>query len=182
LPSAAAAVTVPAMTGKPSEKAGKKSASKPDVKATEGTSLIIKNRRAFFEYEVSEEWEAGIALLGTEVKSLRAGQIQLADAYARFDRGELYLVNVNISPYKMGGYANHVPTRPRKLLLHKRELSRISAKVEQKGFTLIPLSFFWRRGLCKVTIGLCRGKKLHDKRQAIAKRDASRAVARGRDD
>lgn len=148
----------------------------------QGVKLIVKNRRAYFEYEVLDEYEAGLALLGTEVKSLREGNIQLGDAYARFERGELYLVNANIAPYKMGGYANHEPTRPRKLLLHKREIARISAKVGEKGLTLVPLEVYFKRGLAKVKLGLCRGKKLHDKREAIAKRDAARAAARGAED
>ena len=145
----------------------------------EGEKLVAKNRRAFFEYEVVDQLEAGIALRGTEVKSLRDGQLQLGDAYARFFGEELFLVNANIAAYKMGGYANHEPTRPRKLLLHKRELARIAAKVQEKGFTVIPLAVYFKRGIAKVKIGVCRGKKLYDKRAAIAKRDAARSAARG---
>jgi SsrA-binding protein len=147
----------------------------------EGEKLIVKNRRAYFEYEVLDQYEAGIALTGTEVKSLRDGNIQLGDAYARFVRGELFLVNANIAPYKMGGYTNHEPTRPRKLLLHKREIARLSSRVEEKGLTLVPLAVYWKRGLAKVRLGVCRGKKLYDKREAIAKRDAARHAARERE-
>jgi SsrA-binding protein len=154
-------------------------AKKKKPEAAAGEKLIAKNRRAFFEYEVLEEFEAGLVLKGTEVKSLRDGQLQLGDAYARFIRAELYLVNANIAPYKMGGYVNHEPTRPRKLLLHKREVARLSTRIEEKGLTVVPLAVYWKRGLAKVRLGVCRGKKLYDKRQAIAKRDAARQAARG---
>ncbi len=158
----------------------KKDASpKKPAAAGEGTKLVAKNRRAYFDYHVEEEYEAGIALRGTEVKSLRDGQIQLGDAYARFIGGELFLVNANIPAYKMGGYANHDPLRPRKLLLHRRELARISSRVAEKGLTAIPLSVYFRRGYAKVKLGLCRGKRAYDKREAIAKRDAERAARRG---
>lgn len=154
---------------------------KPRVQESEGEKLVAKNRRAFFEYEVLDQVEAGLVLKGTEVKSLRDGQLQLGDAYARFIRGELFLVNANIAAYKMGGYSNHEPARARKLLLHKRELARISTKIEEKGFTVVPLAVYFKRGLAKVRLGVCRGKKLYDKREAIAKRDAARSAARERD-
>jgi SsrA-binding protein len=149
--------------------------------AKEGEKLVARNRRASFEYEILEDFEAGLALTGTEVKSLRNGQLQLGDAYARFVRGELFLVNANIPHYKMGGYTNHEPTRPRKLLLHRRELARISQRIEEKGLTAVPLAVYFKRGYAKVRIGIARGKRLHDKRAAIAKRDEERAARRSED-
>jgi SsrA-binding protein len=143
-----------------------------------GEKLIARNRKAYHEYEVLEEIEAGLVLVGTEVKSLRAGHLTLGDAYARFVRGELFLVNAHIPEYKMGGLENHEPNRARKLLLHKREVARISQRIEEKGLTVIPLSVYWKDGYAKVKLGVCRGKKLHDKRAAIAARDAARASAR----
>jgi len=145
----------------------------------EPSKTVARNRRAFHDYEVLEEVEAGLALLGTEVKSLRQGQLTLGDAHARFTRGELYLVNAHIPEYKMGGYANHEPNRPRKLLLHKRELEKVSRRIEEKGLTVIPLAvYFNQRGYAKVRLGICRGKKLHDKREAIAKREMARSRER----
>jgi SsrA-binding protein len=143
-----------------------------------GEKLVARNRRAHFEYTIFDEFEAGIALTGTEVKSLRNGQLQLGDAYVRFTGGELFLVNANIAAYKMGGYANHEPLRPRKLLLHKREIARIAGKIAERGFTAVPLSVYFKRGYAKVKLGIARGKKLYDKREAIAKRDAERAERR----
>ena len=166
-------------SSKPSEPTGGgakgKAKAKPKVAAEdEATKLIIKNRRAFFEYEVTDEWECGIALLGTEVKSLRGGQIQLSDAYARFIRGELFLVNANIAPYKMGGYANHEPTRPRKLLMHRIEINRLVGKVDRAGYTLVPLDLHFKGGRIKLEIGLAKGKKQHDKRAGIKDREWNR--------
>lgn len=146
-----------------------------------GEKTVARNRKAYHEYEVIEEVEAGLVLTGTEVKSLRQGQLTLGDAYARFIRGELYLVNAHIPEYKMGGYVNHDPARARKLLLHQREVQKISKRIEEKGLTVIPLAVYFKRGFAKVKLGVCRGKKLHDKRAAIAKRDAARAAERGRE-
>lgn len=145
---------------------------------TEGTKNITRNRKALHNYFVDERIEAGIVLLGTEVKSLRAGRVQLLDAYARFQDDELWLLNAHISPYEMGTHENHAPTRPRKLLLKRRELNRLRTKTEQVGFTLIPLSLYLRDGIIKCELGLCRGKKLFDKRETIRQREDARDVAR----
>jgi SsrA-binding protein len=112
------------------------------------------------------------------VKSLRLGQLTLGDAYARFIKGELFLVNAHIPEYKMGGYSNHEPMRARKLLLHRREVAKISKRIEEKGLTVVPLAVYFKNGYAKAKLGICRGKKTYDKRQAIAKRDAARAGQR----
>lgn len=139
---------------------------------------ITTNRKALHNYFVDEEYEAGIVLLGTEVKSLREGRVQLTDAYARFEDNELWLVNAHISPYSHGTHENHEPERPRKLLMHRRELNRLRNKVETAGFTLIPLELYFNGSNVKARIGLCRGKKLFDKRETIRKREAARDIAR----
>ncbi|MBI4613475.1 MAG: SsrA-binding protein SmpB [Planctomycetes bacterium] len=144
----------------------------------EGEKVVARNRKAYHEFHVLEDVEAGLVLTGPEVKSLRLGQIALGDAYARFIQGELYLVNAHIPEYKMRGYAEQEPLRPRKLLLHRRELARISTRIEEKGLTVVPLAVYFKRGYAKVKLGVCRGKKLHDKREAIARRDAARAATR----
>jgi SsrA-binding protein len=148
------------------------------MKKEEGEKTVARNRKAFHEFEVLEEVEAGLVLTGTEVKSLRAGQLTLGDAYARFIRGELFLVNAHIPEYRMGGYVNHEPMRARKLLLHRREVAKISKRVEEKGLTVVPLAVYFKRGYAKAKLGVCRGKKSYDKREAIAKRDATRASQR----
>ncbi|GAB4467971.1 MAG: SsrA-binding protein SmpB [Armatimonadaceae bacterium] len=150
-----------------------------------GTRTITVNRRARHEYFIEDTFTAGIVLVGTEVKSLRAGKVNLSDAYARFDKsGELWLQNAHISPHTEGNRFNVEPVRPRKLLLKRAELDRIRAKLEQKGLTLVPLSLFFQRGFAKVELGIGRGKKLYDKREAIAERDRNRDAQRalsGRD-
>ncbi|MBU0616807.1 MAG: SsrA-binding protein SmpB [Planctomycetes bacterium] len=139
----------------------------------------IRNKKARFDFEILEQAEAGISLTGSEVKSLRAGKASLEEAYAVIRDGEAFLRDCNISPYPQAGYAQHKPTRERKLLLHKREIRKLFNKVTQKGLTLIPLKLYFNdRGLVKVLIGLARGKKLHDKRQDLKKRDDQRAMAR----
>jgi len=140
--------------------------------------VITRNRKALHNYFVDERHEAGVVLLGTEVKSLRDHRVQLIDAYARFENGELWLLNAHISPYTMGTHENHEPTRPRKLLMKKRELNRLRNKTEQAGITLIPLSLYLKGGRIKVEVGLCRGKKQFDKREAIRKRESAREIAR----
>ncbi len=140
--------------------------------------IAIRNRRARHEYEVLEKYEAGIVLTGTEVKSLRAGKANLQDAFARFDRGELWLYNLHISPYEQGNRFNHDPLRPRKLLLQKRELRNLVGQVEQKGLTLVPLDIYFTRGIAKVTLALARGKQLHDKREDLRRRSAEREMER----
>ncbi|MBI2795127.1 MAG: SsrA-binding protein SmpB [Gemmatimonadetes bacterium] len=139
---------------------------------------IARNKRARHDYEITDTWEAGIALLGSEVKSLRAGRANLGDAYGIVRDGELYLLNLHIAPYSHAGYVNHDPTRTRKLLLHRGEIRRLIGAVERKGLTLVPLELYFQRGLAKVSIGLGRGKKLHDKRDDAKAKDAARDIAR----
>jgi len=139
----------------------------------------IRNKKARFRFVILEQVEAGISLTGSEVKSLRDGRASLEEAYAAIREGEVFLRDCNISPYPQAGYAQHKPTRERKLLLHRREIRRLHNRVTQKGLTLIPLKmYFSDRGIVKVLIGLARGKKLHDKREAIKRRDDQRAMAR----
>lgn len=145
---------------------------------SDATKQIVSNRKARFEYEILDTFEAGLVLQGTEVKSLRQGKANLQDAFARFDRGELWLYNLHISPYEPGNRFNHDPLRPRKLLLHRRELRKLVGQVEQKGLTLVPLDLHFRRGIAKVTLALARGKKLYDKRGDVKKREAERDMAR----
>lgn len=139
----------------------------------------IRNKRARFHFEILERLEAGISLTGSEVKSLRAGRASLEEAWAVVRDGEVFLRDCNISPYPQAGYAQHKPTRERKLLLHRREIRKLQNKVTQRGLTLVPLEMrFNERGLVKVLIGLCRGKKLHDKREDIRRRDQQREIDR----
>src|SRR5438270_6929648 len=139
---------------------------------------IARNRRARFDYLLLETFEAGIALTGTEVKSLRAGKASIADAYGVVNGGEIFLLNAHIQPYERGGYVNHEPTRSRKLLLHRREIRRLIGAVERQGLTLVPLELYFRKGVAKVTLALGKGKKLHDKRETTRRRDAEREMAR----
>ncbi len=140
--------------------------------------IIATNRKARYEYEILSTMEAGVVLVGTEVKALRAGKANLKDSYAKIIRGELFLVNMHISPYSPGSYNNHDPLRERKLLLHKREIRKLIGKVEQTGLTLIPLKLYFKNGLAKVQLALAKGKKVHDKRQSIAKRESDRELRR----
>ncbi|MCU0331725.1 MAG: SsrA-binding protein SmpB [Candidatus Kapabacteria bacterium] len=145
---------------------------------------IARNRKAFHDYEVLQRYEAGITLTGTEVKSLRAGKVNLGDAYALFpskQSDELLLLQLHISPYDFGNRENHDPLRPRKLLLHHHELQRLRTAVEEKGLTLVPLELYFSGPYIKVEIGVCRGKKLYDKRQAIKGRDQERELRRSRE-
>lgn len=138
----------------------------------------MDNRRARYEFEILESLEAGIALSGTEVKSLREGGGSLSEAYARVRDGELWLVNMYIPPYKAGSFSNHDPRRPRKLLLHRTQIDRLAGRITEKGLTLVPLRLYFTRGMAKVELGLARGKKLWDKRRATAERDAKRELER----
>lgn len=146
--------------------------------AKDPVETVARNKRARHDYELLESWEAGLALTGTEVKSLRAGQANMNDAFGIVRDGEVFLVNLHIAPYTHGGRDNHEPTRTRKLLLHRREIRRLIGSVERKGLTLVPTELYFRRGRAKVRIALGRGKKEHDKRQDLRKRDAEREVAR----
>ena len=136
------------------------------------------NRRAFHDYFVDEKYEAGMVLTGTEVKSIREGRCNLREGYVRIDGNEAWLENVHISPYEQGNLMNHEPLRPRKLLLHRKQIASLIGKVRQKGYTLIPLRVYFTRNRAKVEIGLARGKRQYDKRQAIAERDAKREIER----
>lgn len=140
--------------------------------------IIAQNKKARHDYHILETWEAGMVLQGTEVKSLRAGKVNLKDSYARVRNGEVFLHNCHISPYEKGTYANHDPERVRKLLLNRREIRKLKGSVEEKGLTLSALKIYFKDGRAKVEIGLARGKKLHDKRDDMAKRDAKREMER----
>ncbi|MCR4425386.1 MAG: SsrA-binding protein SmpB [Firmicutes bacterium] len=140
--------------------------------------LVTTNRRARHDYFIEETFEAGIALTGTEIQSVRRGKVSLTDAYAEVRGGEVFLVNSHISEYDYGNRFNHDPRRPRKLLLHKTQIRRLDSRVREKGFTVVPLSMYLVRGLAKVEIALARGKRLYDKREDIAKREASREIER----
>ena len=139
-----------------------------------GERVLATNRKAFFQYHVLERAEAGIALSGTEVKSIREGGLSFSDSYVELRGGELFLVGCRIAPYSHGNQMNHVPERDRKLLLHKREILKLGAKVTGKGLTLVPLRAYLRRGKVKLEIGLGRGKRAHDKRETIKRRDIER--------
>jgi SsrA-binding protein len=139
-----------------------------------GIKMIAQNRRARHDYFIEESYEAGIVLQGTEVKALREGRVNLKEGYARITDGEVYLVDVHISPYAFGNRLNHDPLRPRKLLLHGREIHRLMGKVKEKGFSLIPLNIYFARGRAKVTLALAKGKKLYDKREALKQKAMKR--------
>lgn len=143
-----------------------------------GIKIIAQNKRARREYEVQQTIECGIVLLGTEVKALRDGRVNLGDSYAEIKRGEVWLVKMHIGPYDMGNRMNHEPFRRRKLLLNRREIRKLLPKLEEGGRTLIPLKIYFKHGRVKVEIALAKGKKLHDKRQDMARRDADRAMAK----
>jgi len=140
--------------------------------------VVATNRKAFHEYFIHDTSEAGIALLGSEIKSIRAGRVSLQDGYVSFEKGEAWLVNVHIAQYDPASRQNHDPKRRRKLLLHRREIDRLAGKVQEKGFTVIPTRLYLKDGRAKVEIGLAKGKRLYDKREAIAKRDSQRQVDR----
>ena len=139
----------------------------------------IENRRARHDYFIEETIEAGIVLVGSEIKSVRSGRVNLTEGYVRVERGEAWLLNVHISPWQQAGaYFNHEPTRPRKLLLHAVEIARLKTEVSRKGLTLVPLKLYFVRGRAKLEVGIAKGKKLYDKRDAIGERDAQRDMER----
>lgn len=142
------------------------------------TESIARNRRARHDYQILDTWEAGIVLTGSEVKSLRNGKANISDAYGIVTDGEVHLLNLHISPYEQASYLNHVPTRTRKLLLHRREIKKMIGAVERQGLTLVPLELYFKRGKVKVVLGLGRGKKLYDKRADEKKRDDERDMQR----
>lgn len=150
-----------------------------DQDKSEGYKVVADNRQARFLYEILETYEAGVELKGTEVKSIRAGKVNLRDGYGLIRGGEAWLLNVHISPYQSSSdYFNHDPRRTRKLLLHRQEIRKLIGKVEQEGLTLVPLKMYLKRGLVKVTIALGKGKKLHDKRESLKERQDKRDMAR----
>ncbi|MDD4413668.1 MAG: SsrA-binding protein SmpB [Oscillospiraceae bacterium] len=145
---------------------------------TSNIKTITKNKKAFHDYFIEESLEAGIELSGTEVKSLRQGAVNLKDAWCSIDSGEVFINGMHISPYEKGNIFNREPTRVRRLLLHKREILRLYGLMKQQGYTLIPLSLYFKKSLVKVQLGLCRGKKLYDKREDAARRDMKREAER----
>jgi SsrA-binding protein len=145
---------------------------------TERSYIVATNRQAYHDYFVDETIEAGIVLTGTEVKSIREGKVNLRGAFARIKEGEVWLENVHIAEYAQGTYMNHAPLRDRKLLMHRREIARLTQRIQAKGQTLVPLKLYFKDNHVKVELGLCRGKKLYDKREAIAERESQRELAR----
>ncbi len=148
---------------------------KPDK---DGIKIIAQNKKARFEYHVEDSLEAGLVLQGSEVKSLRDGRASLSDAYAAIKGGECFLLNAHIADYQPASYMNHDPKRPRKLLLHLKEIMKLASALAQKGYTLIPLKLYFKKGRAKIELGLCKGKKHYDKREAIKKRETDREVRR----
>ena len=136
--------------------------------------LIADNRKAFHDFHILETFEAGVALLGTEVKSIREGRVNLRDSYARAEGGEIWVYNIHISPYTHRGYADHEPTRRRKLLLHRDEIRKLIGKTTERGMTIVPTRMYFKKGRVKLAIGLAKGKKTHDKRETIRRREAER--------
>ncbi|MGC8832562.1 MAG: SsrA-binding protein SmpB [Armatimonadota bacterium] len=153
---------------------------KKEKKSQNGEEIrvVAANRRARHDYFIDETYEAGIALVGMEVKSIRDGRLSLQDSYAEIKDGEAWLYNMHISPYPQAHRFNPEPNRPRKLLLHRKEIDRLRGKLEQRGYTLIPLSVYFKRGRVKIELGLARGKRQYDKRRAIAEREARRELER----
>ncbi len=145
---------------------------KTEIKA--GEKLIADNRKAFHDFHIIETFEAGVALLGTEVKAIREGRVNLRDSYARAEAGEIWCYNIHISPYSHRGYADHEPTRRRKLLLHREEIRKLIGKTTERGMTLVPTRMYFKRGRVKLAVGLAKGKKEHDKRETIRRREAER--------
>lgn len=141
--------------------------------------ILAQNKKAYFDYFVEEEYETGIELVGTEVKSIRMGKVNLKDSYCSVDKMQLYAYGIHISPYEKGNIFNKDPLRDRKLLMHKKEILALYNKQKKDGYTIIPLSIYLKGPLVKVKIGLCKGKKNYDKRESIAKRDSQRAASRG---
>jgi SsrA-binding protein len=146
----------------------------------EGRKVVASNRRARHDYEVLDTFEAGIVLKGSEVKSLRAGQVQLKDAFASIERGELWLEHLHIAPYSHASVDAHDPERRRKLLLHRRQIDRLTGKINEQGLTLVPLQIYFTHGLAKVEIALAKGRRTYDKRKKLAEREHQREMDRGR--
>jgi SsrA-binding protein len=151
---------------------------RPPKKDEDDVKVVVRNKRAFHEYEVIDRIECGLVLQGTEVKSLRDGFCNLEDAYAKVEDGEVWLIGCDIPEYVMGNRLNHKPKRPRKLLLHRREIDKFAGKASQRGFTLVPLRLYFKGGRAKVEVAVAKGKQLHDKRQSAKKADAEREIRR----
>ncbi|HEY93014.1 MAG TPA: SsrA-binding protein SmpB [Dehalococcoidia bacterium] len=139
---------------------------------------VATNRKAYHNYRIEDSLEAGIALTGTEIKSIRAGRVSLGDAYARLEGGELWLLNAHIARYEASSYLSHEPTRPRKLLLHRKQIDSLTSKVAEKGFTLVPLKLYIKDSIAKVEVALAKGKRLYDKRESITRRETEREIER----
>jgi SsrA-binding protein len=154
----------------------------PKKQDADGIHIICRNKRAFHDYEIHDTLECGVVLTGTEVKSLRDGHSSLEDAYAKLDAGEVWLLGSDIPEYAMGNRMNHKPKRPRKLLMHRREIDKFAGKASQQGFTLVPLKMYFKDGLAKVELAVARGKQLHDKRDAKKKAEAQREIRRAMSD
>ncbi len=152
--------------------------SKGNTNAESETDLIARNKKARFDYKVLDTFEAGMALLGSEVKSLRNRDVSLAEAFVRPRGRELWLLGANIKPYRQATIVNHDPVRPRKLLLHRREIDRLGSLVAEKGLTIVPIEMYWKNGIAKVRIAVARGKRRFDKRESIRKREARREIRR----
>ena len=144
----------------------------------ESIKLITQNKKAYHDYFIEETYECGISLVGTEVKSIRGGQINLKDSFASVQSGEVIIIGMHISPYEKGNIFNKDPLRERKLLMHKREIDKLYGTIKRDGLTLVPISIYFKGSRVKIQVGLCRGKKLHDKREAVAQRDAKREIDR----
>ena len=148
------------------------------MKESSGNKLIANNKKAYYDYFIDEKYEAGLVLHGTEVKSLRQGKCSIKEAYIQIINGEVFVINMKITPYEKGNIFNRDPIRVRKLLIHKKEINRLLGKVKQDGLTLIPLSIYFKGSIAKIQLGLCKGKKLYDKREDAAKKDAKRQIER----
>lgn len=144
------------------------------MKESSGNKLIANNKKAYYDYFIDEKYEAGLVLHGTEVKSLRQGKCSIKEAYIQIINGEVFVINMNITPYEKGNICNKDPLRPKKLLLHQSEINKLEGQTSQKGFTIVPLQVYLSKGRVKMEIGLARGKKLYDKRDSIAKKDQQR--------
>ncbi len=144
----------------------------------EGRKIIAQNRKAYFNYSVEDKIECGIVLVGTEVKSVKAGNVSFADSFALIENGEVWIQNFLISEYSFSSVFNHSPERKKKLLLHRDQIKRLQRKTDEKGYTLVPLDFYLKNGIVKVTLGVCKGKKQFDKRESIKERDVKRDIAR----
>lgn len=144
----------------------------------ENSRTVAQNKKAYHDYFVLEEYEAGIELFGTEVKSIRQGRVNLKDAWCSIDNGEIFVNGMHISPYEQGNIFNRVPLRKKKLLMHKKEIHKLYGTIKQQGLTLIPLSVYFNKGKAKIKVGLCKGKKIYDKRDVAAKKEANRSIDR----